>query len=85
MVRAGVSKKIVYSKIPWQRWGKRAEVMNRYMQTIFRDLQQKGEVSSAHHFGHVQRVSYYAGQYIKLMGGGKKKAASWENCWLHAR
>lgn len=67
MVRAGISKKAVYSKIPWQSWAKRAEVMDRYMQTVFKDLQRRGELSSAHHFGHVQRVGYYAGEYIKQM------------------
>ncbi len=50
------------------RWPKRAKVIDRYIRIVFRDLERKGEISSAHHIGHVQRVSMYAQKYTEFMG-----------------
>ncbi len=56
-------------------WRKREAVAKRYMRAAFTQMGQKGELTSAHNLGHVQRVSLYAGEYVKTMGGGLKKQA----------
>src|SRR3989344_5412267 len=55
------------------RWPQRVEVMKRYMKGAFYELGKKGQLTSAHNLGHVQRVSLYAREYVRLMGGSKKK------------
>jgi len=56
-------------------WRRREKVMQRYMRSAFYQMGKKGELTSAHNLGHVQRVSFYAGQYVQMMGGGLKKQA----------
>ncbi|MFA6268289.1 MAG: HD domain-containing protein [archaeon] len=56
-------------------WTQREKVAGRYMRAAFRKMGQKGELTSAHNLGHVQRVSLYAAEYVKAMGGGRKKRA----------
>lgn len=50
------------------RWPRRAEIMERYMRTVFSQFEKSGEISSAHNIGHVQRVSTYATKYAEFMG-----------------
>lgn len=52
-------------------WEFRERVAERYMRFVFRHLEKRGEVSSAHHVGHVERVARYAGAYVELMGGSR--------------
>jgi hypothetical protein len=56
-------------------WRRREAIVKRYMRAAFYQMGKKGELTSAHNEGHIQRVSFYAGQYVKAMGGGLKKQA----------
>jgi len=56
-------------------WAGRQKVISRYMRAAFHKMGKEGELTSAHNLGHVQRVSFYAAEYVKLMGGGRKKRA----------
>ncbi|MCX6801070.1 MAG: hypothetical protein NTZ73_02685 [Candidatus Diapherotrites archaeon] len=60
--------------------------MERYMRAAFGQMAKRGELTSAHNLGHVQRVSLYSAIYVKAMGGGKKKQAYAKiTGWAHDR
>ena len=50
----------------------RAEAVGSFVRWSFK--QRKSEISSAHNFGHVQRVAEYAPQIVLALGGSKKEA-----------
>lgn len=49
------------------RWPRRAEIIERYIRMTFNRLAREGRLSAAHHLGHVERVSFYAGKYVELL------------------
>lgn len=51
-------------------WPRRAQIMDRYIGVVFRNLERKGQLSSAHNPGHAQRTSMYAQKYVTFMGAG---------------
>lgn len=57
-------------------WKGREKVMERYMRAAFHRMGKEGQLSSAHNYGHVSRVAFYATEYVKAMGGGRKKQAA---------
>ncbi len=54
-----------YARVPW---GRRAEIVERYIEMVFNKLAREGKLSAAHHLGHVKRVAYYAMKYVELLG-----------------
>ena len=54
------------SRVQWKR---RGDIVDRYIRKVFSQLERAGELSSAHHLGHVARVSHYARRYVEFMGG----------------
>ena len=57
-------------------WKGRENAIARYMRAAFHQMGKEGQLSSAHNFGHVSRVAFYATEYVKAMGGGRKKQAA---------
>jgi len=64
--------RLKYHKGRFRSKTKRVKVIERYMRAAFRKMEMSKEVTSAHHFGHVSRVSLYAGKLVNFMGGQKK-------------
>ncbi len=56
-------------------WAGRQRVVARYMRAAMNKMGNEGLLTSAHNLGHVQRVSLYAREYVKLMGGGREERA----------
>jgi HD superfamily phosphodiesterase len=50
----------------------RGLAVRRYMWRVFRQMKREGQLTSAHNWGHVTRVAYYASEYARVMGGTRK-------------